>query len=431
MFGYFVAIQIFILYWICVHFSKNFLERHGITVVGPILLLKTSRGLGFLEKLKKHRNFWRAYATFSYPFIFAAMGIMVFFIFLGIYNFLFLTPEPSPLTEPRNIFLIPGINIFIPVLWGWIGLIIAVVVHEFSHAILCRVEDIDVKSVGPLFILLPLGAFTEPDEEKLKVAGKPARRRIFAAGSMGNWIVAFIAFLLFFLLIYSISPIAEGIPVVETVEGYPAAEAGMEGEIIVAINGTRMKKLDDFFTYMRASRPGDELKIEMYGRELNIVLASSPNNTSRGLLGVKVAPGTGELLDFLRGIPPSLLSYKGWLLLLIPPVFWFGGFEPIMQFYKPVGPAEMLGDGVFYLANAFLWIGWINFFIGVFNSFPALPFDGGQISRDLLESLTERLKLSKEVQESISRGIPIFFLLLLISLIIMAVFLPPIVHGTP
>ena len=76
-------------------------------------------------------------------------------------------PEPGKYNSPRNIFLIPGVNEFIPFTWGVIALIVTLVVHEFSHAILCRVEGIRVKSMGILYALVPIGGFAEPDDEQL------------------------------------------------------------------------------------------------------------------------------------------------------------------------------------------------------------------------------------------------------------------------
>ena len=152
--------------------------------------------------------------------------------------------------------LIPGINEFIP-LYGWIGLVIALVAHEISHAVLCKVEGIRVKSMGIILALIPIGGFAEPDSEQLfgkkagkavktaeagkaekagmaeeegecgesgsakdkgdggdgeasveKVATAKERTRILAAGVTSNFCIAALAFLLFFAFLSAIQPVS-------------------------------------------------------------------------------------------------------------------------------------------------------------------------------------------------------------------------------
>ena len=77
-------------------------------------------------------------------------------------------PLPSSYNAPRNILLIPGLNEYIPFVWGWIALFVTMVVHEFAHGILSRVEGVRVKSMGIVAVLFaPIAAFVEPDEEDL------------------------------------------------------------------------------------------------------------------------------------------------------------------------------------------------------------------------------------------------------------------------
>ena len=52
-------------------------------------------------------------------------------------------------------FLIPGLNEFVPSTFAvWFAFILTLVIHEFGHAILCRVEQIKVKAMGVLFFVI-------------------------------------------------------------------------------------------------------------------------------------------------------------------------------------------------------------------------------------------------------------------------------------
>ena len=135
-------------------------------------MIRTTKGQEFLDRLAVHKRFWRTFANIGLPAMLIGMLIMFLLIVFIDYSLIksFQTqtvPQPTKFNEPRNIFLIPGLNEFIPFYWGAIALIVTLMVHEFSHAILCKVEGIKVKSMGILLALVPVGGFAEPDEEQL------------------------------------------------------------------------------------------------------------------------------------------------------------------------------------------------------------------------------------------------------------------------
>ncbi len=244
-------------------------------------------------------------------------------------------------------------NPFIPIIWGTIGLVVTLIVHEFSHAILCRVEGVRVKSLGVILALIPIGGFAEPDEEEIMDREKTkssARIRIFSAGVVSNFAVAFIAFAFFFSLLPSVQPalvavndsgvvegrivevngvkvssvddirmalqnaeIAEiklvkggetrllsvpavmGVKVIglytENGEKFPAELAGMRaGMLIVRIDDTRITGYKDFQSKMSETRPGQRVSVEVYDngtfRTFNVTLAGKGE---KGFLGVYVS----------------------------------------------------------------------------------------------------------------------------------------------
>ena len=236
--------------------SRGILARHGVSAYGPILMLRTTQGLRLLDKLARPKRFWRFFANIGIPLTVIAMFFMLAILLIGDVRILVTQPAPTALNAPQNVLLLPGINQFIPLTWGLIGLIVTLVVHELSHAILSRVADIKVKSLGLLIALVPIGAFAEPDESQLlgidakkgeKIATRPERLRVFSAGITGNFVVALIAFTLFFGPVLSSVTATNGFGVVSVVSGSPAEQAGLQpGMTISQIDGITISDTNDF-----------------------------------------------------------------------------------------------------------------------------------------------------------------------------------------
>ena len=163
---------------------------------------------------------------------------MVLMLIISVNMTLELKPEPTALHKPQNILLIPGVNEFVPSTFAvWFAFILTLVIHEGGHAILCRVEKIAVKSMGLLFLIIPIGAFVEPDEEGVKSAASWPRMRMYGAGIMNNIVIGLVSFMLLIALIGLAIPSQEPI-VVGLYNNYSAQAAGVETpSIIRTING--------------------------------------------------------------------------------------------------------------------------------------------------------------------------------------------------
>lgn len=189
--------------------------ERGISSWGPVILIRTTRGLCLLDRLAAARRMWRLTTTLCMPLVLAGMIYFMLLLLLMVYVMWRAPPEPSSYSSPRNVLLIPGVNQYIPLIWGWIALCVTIVVHELSHGILCRVEGIRVKSMGLVFLLFPIGAFVEPDDSELfgdekspPKATRLARMRILSAGVVANFLVALLALSLFFgPVISALSPV--------------------------------------------------------------------------------------------------------------------------------------------------------------------------------------------------------------------------------
>ena len=109
---------------------------------------------------------------------------------------------------PGGTFLLPGINL--PFFEGIAALIVILIVHEGAHAILARIAKIPVLSSGiVLFGFLPVGAFVEPDEEKLKKLDRTKQTRVLVAGSTANLLTSLVFFIIFLGFFYGTSQYRE------------------------------------------------------------------------------------------------------------------------------------------------------------------------------------------------------------------------------
>lgn len=266
-------------------------RKRGISVWGPIplaIFLRTTRGLSLLDRLSRPKRFWRIVASAGVPLVVLSMAYFLVLVLLMAYLMIQSPPEPSSYNAPRNILLIPGLNEYIPFVWGWIALFVTMVVHEFAHGILSRVEGVRVKSMGIVtFLFAPIAAFVEPDEEELfgnedkpPLVSKGARVRILAAGVISNFFVAAIAMTLFFgPVIGSISPV-DRVMVVDVQNSSASALAGFEsGMVLLEADGKEVKNLEELYSAL--GRNTTQIRVLYEGREETLRLEGEPE---RGIM---------------------------------------------------------------------------------------------------------------------------------------------------
>ena len=213
-----------------------------IKLSGPLMTVHTKRGRLFLNRLARRERAWRAWGNFGAGVTLVVMvlsGIVVVFAVAAILA----QPESATIENPQNVLVIPGVNEFLPLNAAVeivFGLLVGLVVHEGGHGLLCRVEDIDIDSMGiVLFAFVPLGAFVQPDEETQLAASRGSQIRMFAAGITNNFAVTVIAILLLVGPVLATIAVVSGAPVGGTFPGSGAAESGIErGDVVTGINGT-------------------------------------------------------------------------------------------------------------------------------------------------------------------------------------------------
>ena len=241
-----IAIIIYILFLVVLKLKGAF-KQERVSLWGPLLMWRTQKGKNLIEKLASAKRFWRGYGSVAIGICFITMILMMFFLIWAATLVPSIPKDRAP--SPQLLIGIPGVNPIIPIWYGIIGLVGAVVIHEFSHGILTRVAGLKVKSLGIIACVVPIGAFVEPDEDELKATTKKKRMRIFGVGPATNIIFALICALLFsWVFVASVSPVHEGIFIGGALQDSPAHEAGLSKwwMEIVEINTTQITNQEDF-----------------------------------------------------------------------------------------------------------------------------------------------------------------------------------------
>jgi membrane-associated protease RseP (regulator of RpoE activity) len=315
-------------------------------------------------------------------------------------------------------------------------------VHEFAHGILTRVGKMTVKSLGLLFMVVPIGAFVEPDEEQLAKVDRGRRSRVFAVGPATNIITAFLVVGLFaWGFMGSMEQAEQGVVLNYIIDEQqveldnetpvwlktPASTAGLKpwstlmsmeaitGPPLGPENETKsvLKDNDDFLDTMARSRGGQEVHIRWYHDGThdeatvtlwNRSLVDPDDETGKGYLGAGTyltyevsASEYPKALAHPMSYVSDMMSFRNMTFLYISLPFTSPPLQPpspaITQAFEVTGPLAALGDTAFWvIANLLYWIFWLNLMVGIFNALPAVPLDGGYIFRDGLSWLSERLR---------------------------------------
>lgn len=379
---------------------KNLWSEH-IVFYGPIMAIKTKR-IGFFDRFVSLRAFFKVYGTVGVIAVISVSVFMTLMLFLSIQYTLVVRPEPTGIYEPQNILLLPGINNYVPSTFAvWFAFFVTIVIHEFGHAILCRVENIKVKGMGVLLAIIPIGFFVEPDEEELEEKKGMPKVRMFGAGIMNNLVIGFSCFVILILLFGMVAPSSQ--PAIHGIyQGYPAYNASVpQGSVITAINGHPVSNRDDVSQILNSTKPGDTvaLTVSQNGSisDYHIILAAWPpglgNNSTSGFMGVEYYDAGA-----VKTTVSQMFSPLGFFEFLIVPFSNGDGLQylRIIAFDTPdTSYYNIPFTGFWDLIHILFWCAWININVGLFNAIPMIPLDGGYILREGVDRILDRRGLAK------------------------------------
>ncbi len=376
-----------------------------------IILLRTRRFQSLMDRLGASRVSRPAGWLLLYVMpVAAAIGFYLFLSELGI----LLSPRGQEVAtyvrslSPLANLGLPGINPYLPIVDGWIALVIAMVIHEGAHGIVARSLGLPVKSSGLLFFLfVPIGAFVDVDESAIKTARSSYSARVLGAGAGINLIVGLLCLLLLIGAVSTMRPASQqGIGVVVAADS-PLSRAGVQTyDYILAVNGTPIENVSQIAS-SSWYRINNTVSATVWRSgatfETNVTLGYQLlQNTSSGqtfkspFFGISlVNPGTQSASD-LQALVNSYTGAafsKPFTYVCIPTLPSCQSVVPFSDTMSPFYTSSM-GSGLEPLATLVYWIFFLNFNLAIFNALPIYPLDGGQAFRVGVKALG-RGKLSE------------------------------------
>jgi membrane-associated protease RseP (regulator of RpoE activity) len=364
----------------------------------PLLIVRTKRFAPIFEKLGSYRSsrVFSWIALVLVPFVAAVALYLMINSLIGLLTM----PAVGQVVRqlgPGSVLLLPGINPLLPIVYGWIAIVIAIVIHEGAHGIVARNVDVKVKSSGLLFLLfIPIGAFVDVDEEQIKKVRSRKSLKIMAAGVGSNIILAAVCLLGVLLLVGSLTPIIDnGVYINDVTAGFPAQTAGiMPKDVLVSIDNVRINSTTDLRAILENKTAGDIVNVTLdrgpswqYQFSTSVNLTESQNRTVMGILSSDLV--TQARLDNYRTFSVDRLT-----MYLAPPTL-AEGLVPFSDaaapFYSSPVPQWQI------LANTLFWIWFVNFSLAIFNALPIYPLDGGRIINIALKKVAGKRMSEKAI----------------------------------
>jgi regulator of sigma E protease len=328
-----------------------------------------------------------------------------------------------------------------------LGLALLIFVHELGHFLAAKAFGMRVEKFYIGFPpaaakrrrseteygvgLIPLGGFCKisgmtPDEEVPEGTGervywkKPVWQRnvtIFA-GPFMNFIAAVVILFVAFTVQGITTP---SLTLEEVVPGAPAAEAGLQaGDTLIGADGQRWQEWDDALAFF-GDNANEEVTLTWRPegapagttQSAQVTLEEHPQLPGQGYLGVRAGTQTESLMPWTAARMAVVGTYD---------IFraFFGGIYMLVS-----GEVSATGDqgavgpvGIIDLSQGAVQEGWypillvlLSINLGIINLLPLLPFDGGHILFNTIESIRGR-RVDQRVQER-TAGVGIVLLIML------------------
>ena len=391
LFDILFAVAILVLLWDAIGLANRWydLKKYGFAISPGVIMWRTKRGLNFIDRVAGiSKRGWRAYGTLA-----AGVGIfaMVFIFVMLVLNFIFLLTRPL-IRLPGVVLVYPGLIPWLPFVPWVISIASVLLVHEFSHGLMLRAQNLQTKSVGGLLVVVLFGAFVEPNEKQLMRVPASKRLRMFAAGSMGNFVLGLACLVLLFILLVP----KPGVYVYAVSENY--AENFTLGSRIYQLDNVPINTRENYYDFLDNKQPGENVLVVTENENVRVTLIKDPENENKGYLPLAPVSATSRW-NFVN------------------PIYTIA-----------VTAAEILGQPIFhpYIYDSLVpwvvidivkWMFILNLGVGLFNMLPAVPLDGGYIMQAVLERRTS-IEKAKRVVRALS-----YFILVLILMNMFPAFL--------
>ncbi len=371
----------------------------------PLILIHTPFGLDFFDRVATWpgAKAWAHFNTYLMPVITA----LAVFLIVGSLAILIANAEARQGISnigPQANLLIPGLNPYLPITYGWVALIVTIVIHEAGHGIIARIYNVRVDSTGlVLFLGIPIGAFVNIERDELNKVTLKKKSSILTAGPLNNMILAGISLAALYFVITTLTPLPPdpnvpqfGIAVITVNPGSLAESIGLtQGSVIQTVDGQETKENEELGNALR-SNLGNTVEITWvdsdYQRVSRQVTLPDSVPLNQGILGVTVAKFVPDLnVGVLERYKAAFSANP--IAILLPPTMQQGAV-PYSDLLKD-SYVSTLGPVWVPVANMLFWLWFVNFNVGIFNALPIGPLDGGQLYGSLIEKKVRSAALAK------------------------------------
>jgi len=414
-------------YLVLLHQQEN-KKRVRAEVKFPLILIHTPFGLDFFDKVAATKAA-RVYAKFNIylmPIITAlAIGLIAMSLIATFSNAAARAGERN--LGPQSNLLIPGLNPYLPWTYGWIALVVTIIIHEAGHGIVARVYNVKVDSTGLLLILgFPIGAFVNIAQEELSRTPLKQKSAILTAGPLNNMIIALVSLVALYFIASSLTPIPNhnipqyGVVVIGVGDHSLAGSIGLsKGAIVETVAGQKVHNTDEL-TKILKSNLGNTVGImwqDESGHQItrSVTLPESVQ-ANHGVLGVTITNGVPDPVQVLNKYKDAFTFHSNPIILLFPPTI-VQEAVPYSDLMAPKYHSNTLGPAFPAVANMIFWLMFFNFNVGIFNALPIGPLDGGQFYNSLIE---RKVNSKKKKLKNASLVVT----LVMTAVVIMSVFVP-------
>ena len=383
---------IFLIVFVTVLAALLYRDREKVQRQSILFYRRTKHGVDTIDKIAKAMpRFWNFYGWTGVVFGVLTVPFILYSVILSFSQMIttngasggpsFIAPGLSGQTTLQS-----GVS-FIPVEYWIIGVGILMVVHEMSHGIVARAEDMEINSVGWIVLGIIPGAFVEPkgenmlpdpdadeeeesededdseepeEEEDEELGGGmwdqgswTSQLKVLTAGSFANYVTAVVFAL---IALFAFVNVAQPTGIQYSVqEDYPAMQAGMDNGTIYEIDDERVRYSGDISSLFEGYEPGDTLTVNSSEGVYNVALDERNGSAYMGVYmrqNEGLLPTFSDMVNNNREIKPEFSQFRGL-------ISW--------------------GLGLFQT------VALLNFLIGMFNLLPVKPLDGGQMVNTVLE----------------------------------------------
>ncbi len=367
----------------------------------PLILIHTPFGLQLFDKIARTKA-GRLYSKFN-VYLMPVITVLALILISGSLMVFFANAavrEGVRDIGPQANLLIPGLNPYLPITYGWVALIITIIIHEAGHGIVARVHNVKVDSTGLLlFVGIPVGAFVNIQKEELERASLKQKSAILTAGPINNMIIAGVSLFALFLVISTLTPIStgpDGIAVLRVEEGSIAESIGLtEGSVVHNIAGQDIRSIEELSQILQ-SNLGNTIEI-FWVKDGETVSRTATLPTlveeGKGILGI-YASNSADPDVVLQRYRNAFMQNP--LAILLPPTLQ-QNVVPYSDLMASSYTSNVFGQYYYVVANMLFWLWFVNFNVGLFNALPIVPLDGGQLYKAFIDKKVKSQILAKNM----------------------------------